>query len=195
MSLTPLACDLMGWRGAGGGGAAQTGMARRSLLLLGSNDTETPLGAYFSFGAILMTIGGLLEWVLGNTFPAVVFVAFGAFWFTYGAVLVPSFNSTGAYDPSNPANGASTEGFASSFAFFLLWMGFLAVIFLVASLRTNLVFVIIFFGLIMTFVLLAAEYWYLAMGDAARGASFQTAAGAFAFFTVRNAPCFLCSTV
>ena len=131
-----------------------------------------------------MTVGGLLEWVLGNTFPAVVFTSFGGFWFTYGAVLVPAFNSSGAYDPANPANGESTPGFSSSLAFFFFWIGFMCVIFLVASLRTNVVFVTIFAGLLLALVLLAAEYWYLAAGDAARGASLQTAAGVFAFIAV-----------
>lgn len=74
MSLTPLACDLMGWRGAGGSGAASTGV-------------------YYGFGAILMLLGGLLEWILGNTFPAVVFTSFGAFWFSFGSTLVPSFDA------------------------------------------------------------------------------------------------------
>ncbi len=50
--------------------------------------------AYFFCGGMLMFVGGLLEFVLGNTFPSVVFTTFGAFWFTYGATLVPSFNAT-----------------------------------------------------------------------------------------------------
>lgn len=32
LSLTPLSCDLMGWRGAGGNGAASTGTSYASLL-------------------------------------------------------------------------------------------------------------------------------------------------------------------
>ena len=133
-----------------------------------------------------MTVGGLLEWVLGNTFPAVVFCSFGAFWFAYGGVLVPSFNSYGAYATANSpaASGLQSPAFASSLAFFLLWMGFMCMIYLIASLRTNLVFVTIFFGLLMTFAMLSAEFWYLAMGDMASGARLQTAGGSFAFVTV-----------
>lgn len=82
LSLTPLSCVLMGWRGAGGSGAAS-------------------LASYFFFGGMLMTLGGIGEvwamlpwiciryankhqWILGNTFPFVVFTSFGAFWLTYG---------------------------------------------------------------------------------------------------------------
>lgn len=42
LSLTPLSCDLMGWRGAGGNGAASTGV-------------------YFFFGGVLMIAGALGE--------------------------------------------------------------------------------------------------------------------------------------
>ena len=60
LSLTPLSCILMGWRGAGGSGASDT-------------------AAYFFFGGLLMVIGGVLEWLIGNTFPSVVFTSFGMY--------------------------------------------------------------------------------------------------------------------
>ena len=59
-------------------------------------------GAYFSFGTILMLVGGFFELILGNTFPAVVFTSFGAFWFTYGGVLVPSFGSGASFPAASP---------------------------------------------------------------------------------------------
>lgn len=42
LSLTPLSMDLMGWRGAGGNGAAGT-------------------GTYFFFGGLLMVLGAIGE--------------------------------------------------------------------------------------------------------------------------------------
>jgi hypothetical protein len=42
LSLTPLSMDLMGWRGAGGNGAAGT-------------------GTYYFFGGLLMILGSLGE--------------------------------------------------------------------------------------------------------------------------------------
>jgi len=167
LSLTPLACDLMGWRGAGGSGAAST-------------------GAYYGFGAILMLLGGILEFFLGNTFPSVVFCSFGAFWFTFGSTLVPAFNASGAYAAAAGVpteESATTPGFASSFAFFLLWMGFLCLIYLVAALRTNIFFVMIFFSLVCAFGCLAGAYWNIARGNAAVAMRCQTAGGAWAFVT------------
>lgn len=60
LSLSPLSCELMGWRGAGGDGIAT-------------------VGAYYFVGGFLMSLGGILEFFLGNTFSFVVFCSFGAF--------------------------------------------------------------------------------------------------------------------
>ena len=58
LSLSPLSCELMGWRGAGGNGMAT-------------------IGAYYFIGGFLMSLGGILEFFLGNTFSFVVFCSFG----------------------------------------------------------------------------------------------------------------------
>lgn len=43
LSLTPLACDLMGWRGSG------------------SENGAAGIGAYFFFGGLLMVLSGVGE--------------------------------------------------------------------------------------------------------------------------------------
>lgn len=58
LSLSPLSCELMGWRGAGENGIAT-------------------VGAYYFIGGFLMSLGGILEFFLGNTFSFVVFCSFG----------------------------------------------------------------------------------------------------------------------
>ena len=55
---SPLACAMMGWRGAGGGGAAM-------------------VAVYYFVGGFLMSLGGILEFFLGNTFSFVVFLGYG----------------------------------------------------------------------------------------------------------------------
>lgn len=98
LSLSPLSCELMGWRGAAGDGIAT-------------------IGAYYFIGGFLMSLGGILEFFLGNTFSFVVFCSFGGFWFTLGATLTPSFNAYGAYasDPNNIATGLTSPQFHASF--------------------------------------------------------------------------------
>jgi succinate-acetate transporter protein len=115
-------------------------------------------------GGLLMFTGGVLEWVLGNTFASVVFCTFGGFYFSYGATLLPSFNTSAAYAPADgPASaGAATQGFNASLAFVFLFMGVLCFIFLVCSLRTNVVFVVIFLSLMLAFFLLTGGYMALA---------------------------------
>ena len=162
LSLSPLSSDLLGWQGSGGLGAAS-------------------VGNYFFFGGLLMFTGGLLEFFLGNTFPSVVFCTFGAFWLSYGATLVPSFNASIAYDPENPATSLSNPEFANSFLFFLVYMGVLCFVFLIASLRTNLVFFLIFLLLVPAFGCLAGAFKALAQGDAAKSAKLQHAGAGLAF--------------
>ena len=83
----------------------------------------------------------------------------GAFWGSFGITLVPFFNAYGAYvtDPEqaaaqmgNPGNplGLQNPAFNASFAFFLLYMGLICLIFLIMSVRTNAVFFIIFLTLV-----------------------------------------------
>ena len=57
---SPLACEMMGWRGAGGGGVAM-------------------VAVYYFVGGFLMSLGGLLEFFLGNTFSFIVFLGYGSY--------------------------------------------------------------------------------------------------------------------
>ncbi|KAL9131549.1 MAG: hypothetical protein Q9217_000563 [Psora testacea] len=162
LSLSPLSCELMGWRSAGGNGVAT-------------------IAAYYFMGGFLMSLGGILEFFLGNTFSFVVFCSFGG-------TLTPAFNAYGAYVENNagtdPNAGITSPTFHASFGFFLLFMGLMSLIYLVCALRTNLVFVAIFFGLLMTFVVLTGSYWHLALGNDDMAQKLQVAAGAFGFLAV-----------
>jgi succinate-acetate transporter protein len=80
---------------------------------------NTLLSAVYMFmGGLLMIIGGVLEWVLGNSFPACVFCSFGGFWFSYGGSLIPAFAAYASYAPADAtsaAEGLATRGFNASF--------------------------------------------------------------------------------
>jgi hypothetical protein len=107
----------MGWRGAGGNGAAT-------------------IGTYFGFGGVLMILGSVGEvsthfstfkdfrsvsnenpsqWIIGNTFPFVVFGSFGAFWLTFGFTNVPFYNAAGAFVTSTYTTGTENPEFNASF--------------------------------------------------------------------------------
>jgi hypothetical protein len=99
LSLSPVSCMFMGWRGASSTGASD-------------------IGAYFFFGGLLMILGSIGEWLIGNTFPFVVFGSFGAFWLTFAATLQPFYNAYGAFSPNPltaPGEGLATVEFNASF--------------------------------------------------------------------------------
>ncbi|KAF7190699.1 Protein alcS [Pseudocercospora fuligena] len=167
LSLSPLSCFLMDWRG--------------TVTGFGASD----ITVYLFFGGVLMILAAVAEWVLGNTYIAVVFSTFGAFWLSYGGVLQPFYGAFQAYspDPDNPALGLSQPGFVNSFAFFLLFMGLLCLIYLICSIRTNLILFLVLLPLPAAFSCLAASFWYAGQGMADKSSDLTTAGGALLFVT------------
>ncbi|OQE14105.1 hypothetical protein PENSTE_c039G04297 [Penicillium steckii] len=164
LTASPLACCLMSWRGAGGGGAAFTG-----VLIL--------------FGGLLLVLSSILEFVLGNTFSSVVFGHLGAFCLAFGASMTPAFNAAAPYSPSttNTLAGLHSPGFVNTFAFFFLFMALLMLIYTICATRTNLIYVCIFTSLILVFSLLAAAYWQLGQENEVLGNRLTVGAGAALF--------------
>lgn len=71
--------------------------------------------------------------------------------------------------------------YAASLSFFLLSMGLLCLVYLVAALRTNMIFVIIFFTLVLAFSFLAGSFWQTAQNNTVVAAQLLTGGGACAF--------------
>ncbi|KAL1966040.1 hypothetical protein VTN77DRAFT_4980 [Rasamsonia byssochlamydoides] len=163
---TPMSCALMGWRGAGGSGMAFIG----EMVFLG--------------GAMLV-ISGLLEFVLGNTFPCVVFGTFGGFWLAFACTLQPATNAAAPYSPSGTSTmqGLTSPEFMNTYAFLFLAMDILVFVYMICATRTNAVFVAIFATLIMVFSLMSAAYWRLALADSVAGHRLMVGAGASLFVT------------
>ncbi|GAA6062800.1 hypothetical protein JCM10212_006161 [Sporobolomyces blumeae] len=158
LCLTPFSCYLMGWAGT-------TTTAAPTLV-----------GAMFFMGGLGLTIAGILEWVLGNTFTVVVFVTFGAFWLSFGFLLQPLQGVATAL-------GATSTEYNGGIAMYLIWWAVLNLIYTIASIRTNVVFVCLFTFLEITFWLLVSVYLKLALGSLGHLDAILKAAGAFAFLT------------
>jgi succinate-acetate transporter protein len=73
---------------------------------------------------------------------------------------------------------SSHRQYADSVAFYFLFVGILSLVFLICSVRTNIVFMGIFLGLVIDFSLLAGTYWQVGNGNAALAGRLQIAAGA-----------------
>ncbi|KAF4253100.1 hypothetical protein KXW98_006851 [Aspergillus fumigatus] len=164
ITTTPLSCCLMGWRGATGSGIAFTG----PIIFLGGG---------------LLVLTSILEFILGNTFPCVVFGTIGAFWFAFGCTMTPAFNAAAPFSTSatDTVAGLSSPDFLNTYAFLFIWMGVLMLIFLACATRTNAVYVAIFTTLTLVFGFLSGAYWRLAVADALVGNRLVVAAGACLF--------------
>ncbi|GAA5903009.1 uncharacterized protein JCM6883_002664 [Sporobolomyces salmoneus] len=158
LCLTPFSCFLMGW--------ANTT----------TNAGPTLVGAMLFMGGIGLMVAAILEWVLGNTFTVVVFFTFGSFWLSFGYLLAPAQGIATAV-------GATTADYNGGIGLYLCWWSILNFIYMIASLRTNVVFVLLFSFLEVTFCLLTALYIKVALGRLSMIEGITTAAGAFGFLT------------
>src|SRR5919204_2066944 len=102
------------------------------------------LGLALAYGGVAQLLAGMWEFRTGNTFGAVAFSSFGAFWISFWALVV-------FYAPKIPAAdaGHAIGLYLWAWAIFTAYM-------LVASLRTTGAVALVFFLLTITFVLLAA---------------------------------------
>lgn len=64
-----------------------------------------------------MILSGILEFFLGNTFPSVVFLTFGAFWLTFAGTLNPGFAAFASFaaDGQDASTGLQSSEFNASF--------------------------------------------------------------------------------
>ncbi|KAK4049983.1 hypothetical protein OIV83_003807 [Microbotryomycetes sp. JL201] len=158
LCLTPFSCDLMGWGGTTTNAGAVT------------------IGAFYFIGGLGLYLAGLLEWVLGNTFPATVFSTFGGFWLAFAFLLDPTKGIAETL-------GATSVDYNAGLALYLVWWAVLVLIYFIASLRTNVVFALLFFFLELVFDLLIAAYFNISKSNVGNLTSILKAAGAFAFLT------------
>ncbi|PMD61894.1 transcriptional activator of ethanol catabolism AlcS [Hyaloscypha bicolor E] len=157
IAVSPLSAELMGWRGA-------TGLS-------------ATIGVNYFFGGMLLIIAAILEFFLGNTFPTVVFFGYGAHFLTFGSTFQPFYAAVSSY--TTDGSQQQTPAFASSFGFYVLFMGVLSFVFLICSLRTNIVFVLIFIAATLGFCLAAGAFWTTAQGMAIGAILLKGTGGAF----------------
>jgi uncharacterized protein len=102
------------------------------------------LGLALAYGGIAQLLAGMWEFRTGNTFGAVAFSSFGAFWISYWLLV------TFGVDAIPEANlGAALGLYLWAWAIFTTYM-------FVASLRTTGAVALVFFLLAITFILLGA---------------------------------------
>jgi succinate-acetate transporter protein len=100
------------------------------------------LGLALFYGGIVQVFAGMWEFVKGNTFGAVAFSSYGAFWLSFWYLV--------AHTDLSEAGADAAKGVG----WYLLGWTIFTAIMLVASLRTNTVLLAVFAVLLVTFVLL-----------------------------------------
>jgi len=111
--------------------------------LVSSAGEPVVLGLALAYGGLAQLLAGLWEFRTGNTFGAVAFTSFGAFWISYWALVTFYVKSIPAADA-----GHAIGLYLWAWAIFTAYM-------CVASLRTNLAVLGVFVLLTATFILLA----------------------------------------
>ena len=100
------------------------------------------LGLALAYGGIAQVLAGMWEFRTGNTFGAVAFTSFGAFWLSFWALV------TFFADKIPAANAGAAIGL------YLIAWGIFTTYMFVASLRTTVAIAVVFFLLAVTFFLL-----------------------------------------
>jgi|HubBroStandDraft_4_1064222.scaffolds.fasta_scaffold167945_1 succinate-acetate transporter protein len=148
-SARPVAAPQSGWKPADPGplGLAAFAMTTFVLSMFNSNlvnekGLPVVLGLALVYGGIVQLLAGMWEFRTGNTFGAVAFCSFGAFWISFWALNV-------FYAKQIGGNAGHAVGlYLWAWAIFTTYMA-------VAALRTSGAVLLVFVLLAATFVLLA----------------------------------------
>ncbi|KAI8881018.1 hypothetical protein K501DRAFT_254039 [Backusella circina FSU 941] len=106
-------------------------------------------GLAFFYGGLVQLLAGMWEFKTGNTFGATAFSSYGGFWLSFGLIFIPGANITGSY-------AGNTAILDKSLGYYLLGWTIFTGIMLVASHRSNVGLISLFFFLFITFILLTA---------------------------------------
>lgn len=139
-------------------------------------------GTWYFFGGIAMVLAGILEFILGNTYPFVVFIIYGVHWCQSAYTTDPAHPLYAAYGGADV--GANAPAYLAAQGIYSIVMLLVTFIFLLGSVRTNAPFVVVFVSLVFLFGFFAAGYFKLAAGAVTTGVYYFKIAGGFGFVTL-----------
>lgn len=112
------------------------------------------LGTVLGLGGLGQTLAGILEWASGNTYGAVLFNSYGAFWLSFSTFYIPQFGVVAAY-AENPAMLENALGL-----YLCVW-GVVTILFIIASQRSSV-------ALLCTLAVLTVDLFTLSAGHFTR---------------------------
>lgn len=135
------------------------------------------------YGGLVQLLAGMWEMAVGNTFGATALSSYGGFWIAYGILLTPNWNITGKggpYDPDILAKAGSDPHMANSaIGFFLTGWFIFTTILLLCTLRSTVMFFLLFFTLDLAFLMLFCAEYATNNGAVKTGVTLTKAGGGF----------------
>jgi len=119
----------------------------------GVNEPNLVLAAAFGYGGLVQLCAGMWEMAVGNTFGATALSSYGGFWISFAIILTP-----GGFGIVTALGGAASSNFLDSMGFFLMGWFIFTTILLFCTLRSTVMFFLLFFWLDMAFLLLGVGY-------------------------------------
>ncbi|KAI1091798.1 GPR1/FUN34/yaaH family-domain-containing protein [Rostrohypoxylon terebratum] len=124
-----------------------------SLINCGARDIAKPniaLALAYGYGGLVQLLAGMWEMAIGNTFGATALTSYGGFWISYAIVLTPGFAVLEGY---------TTLEQHSVLGFFLTGWFIFTFLLLLCTMRSTVMFFMLFFTLDLAFLMLAcSEY-------------------------------------
>jgi len=144
-------------------------------------------GTFYFMGGIAMNIAGLADFILGNSFPMAVFIIFGCHWVNIGYLNDPVHGIVASYAAGGEP-GALAQLYNAGQGNYNVVMTLVTFVFLLASLRVNVPFVLVFLTLIFVFSFFAAGFYQLGHNPSVAGLTHSVyyfkIAGGFGFVTI-----------
>ncbi|EXJ67178.1 uncharacterized protein A1O5_09825 [Cladophialophora psammophila CBS 110553] len=163
ISTMTFAMVMMGWGGASG--------------------LSPVVGIFFFVGPVLLVLTVIFEWIMGNFFSMMVCGLFAVFWLSFGMLQLPTLGLAEPYSPSgtNAVIGSASKEYNAVIALYLIVWGFALFTFFIFTLKTNLVFALIFFFVTAGAWVLSGAYWKVSTGDYDTAGDLQKTGGALLF--------------
>ncbi|KAI1384013.1 GPR1/FUN34/yaaH family-domain-containing protein [Hypoxylon trugodes] len=145
-----------------------------SLVNVGARDITAQniaLSLAYGYGGLVQLLAGMWEMAVGNTFGATALSSYGGFWISFAIVLTPGFDVLGDY--TTDADKASVLGF-----FLIGWFIFTFIL-LLCTLRSTVMFFLLFLTLDLAFLMLACGEFAKSNGATSSGTKLGQAGGVF----------------
>ncbi|KAI1326174.1 GPR1/FUN34/yaaH family-domain-containing protein [Xylariaceae sp. FL0255] len=144
-----------------------------SLVNLQARDVTSPnivLSLAYAYGGLCQLLAGMWEMAVGNTFGATALSSYGGFWIAYGIALTPAFDALSQY---------SAKDEASALGFFLIGWFIFTFILVLCSIKSTVMFSLLFIWLDLAFLFLALAEFVAANGHPKISLGLQKAGGVF----------------